>query len=200
MENQFKTPLARISADICLFGNKGSGKTLMMVYYMLLSLQMGKQIFANFHVDLPMTYISSLDDLTSDWFKNGVAFLDDIEAWLWSRDAFSKKNKQVTEIALNMGKRGLSCIWSTKRPMNADLILRDTTIWFIECRFMLKTQPTTLTQFMDHIQYLDNYYILGTVYDYLGQHFKYEILDDLPIYGELYSTTEQIGKLRDTNI
>ncbi|MEO5351484.1 MAG: ATP-binding protein, partial [Magnetococcus sp. YQC-3] len=154
--------LSRVSRDICFFGSKGSGKTLGMTYYGLRAYLSGLNVYSNYHLEFPHKRLQSIDDIMGA--RDGLVLLDDLEAWLSSRNWKSKENKQVMQIILQGGKRRLTVLFSCKRPENIDVLLRDTTDFWCRCTLIPKSL-NGCPDFEEYIKYLDNLLLCIEVFD-----------------------------------
>lgn len=188
--------LSRISRDICFFGSKGSGKTLAMTYYAVRAYLDGYTIYSNYHLNFPYTPLRCIDDIQGA--HDGLVLFDDLEAWLSSRNWKSKENTQVMQIILQGGKRRLTVLYSAKRPENIDVLLRDTTDYWIRCSLMMNQEVCDQVDFEEKARYLDNLTLRMEVFDDDVESVNITYLNDLEVYADLYNTFQEIEKLETT--
>lgn len=191
------TRLKRQSLDICFFGGKGRGKNIVLAYYGFKKWLDGFVIYSNFMLSYPFIYISSLADLEGlNLDKKPALFLfDDAEEWLSSRRSLSTQNLTVSNIIIKLGKRNVYTLWSCKRPKNVEVELRNTSDFFVRVQLMLRDSKKILdVGFDDAVSTIENLCILLTVYDYQEKLYKYQVLNDLDIWVELFDTSEEVKK------
>lgn len=195
------TKIKRSSTDICYFGGKSKGKSMVMAYHGLTkylnNISLGNKyytVYSNFHLNFPHVYINDVNFLNR--MTNGIFLGDDLEAWLSSKFGKAYEKQNVLEIMLQLGKRNIDVLWSCKRPLGVIKDLRDTTDYFIECDMVLIDMPRSVDEYLFKSQFLDFCKIVCEVYDYNAEWVKDEELYDLEVYGHLYSTTEEIKRLK----
>ncbi|MEO5350244.1 MAG: hypothetical protein H7836_11425 [Magnetococcus sp. YQC-3] len=163
-----------------------------MTFYGLRAYLQGLNVYSNYHLEFPHKRLQSIDDIMHA--RDGLVLLDDLEAWLSSRNWKSKENQQVMQIILQGGKRRLTVLFSCKRPENVDVLLRDTTDFWCRCTLIPKTVSPDM-DFEEYIKYLDNLLLCIEVFDDSVEPVNITYIDDLPLYASLYSTREEVEKL-----
>lgn len=121
---------------IGLTGDRGSGKTLVMVYLGLKEhIKRGAKIYANFHLKgVPYTYI---DFPTLLWMADNevdlrdcIILIDEAHIWVDSRTSGKKLNRLFTYFLLQTGKDNINIYWTSQRKGQVELRLRQQTdIW-----------------------------------------------------------------------
>ena len=97
-------------------GFLGTGKTLFMVERAYLANLDERDVFANFHIDLPNAHLIRPDDLED--IRNGVLLLDEGYLWMDSRLSGSKMNRSVSYEIFKARKKKLD-IWITTQLHSA---------------------------------------------------------------------------------
>lgn len=119
---------------IGLAGNLGRGKTLgmtMLGHYF--KIQTGlTHVVSNYETDITTNYVTNSNEL-EEMSKNveGIYLLDEIWAWMSSRDAM--KNDEMIDLVLNSRKRGCLIVYTVQNMKMADNILTDITDYYGVC-------------------------------------------------------------------
>jgi len=195
---EFNVPLKRSSVDLCFYGDKGSGKTLVMTYYAFCEYCKGKTVYSNYNLNFPHKRIESLDMLSD--MSNCCFVGDDFESWLSSKFRSNKEKAGVLEASLNFGKRNVSpFLWSCKRPLEIDKTLRYTVDYFVHCNFVLKYDPVDIVDYECMSRFLDAHVVVLDVFNAVSMKLeKTVVVDNLDLWCELYDTVETVKKLMST--
>lgn len=190
------TELSRVSRDICFFGSKGSGKTLAQTFYGLRAYLSGFNVYSNYHLNFPYTPLRCIDDIQQA--HDGLVLFDDLEQWLSSRNWKKAENTQVLQIILQGGKRRLTVLFSCKRPENVDVLLRDTVDYWCRCTMVPKNINSPSLE--EDIKQLENLLVQIEVFDDNVDPVNVTYIDNLELFGSLYSTREEIEKLEISRV
>lgn len=196
--DRMSTPLSRSSQDMCISGLKGSGKSY---YTSIMSYELYKQgyeIFSNYTLNFPFTFIASIEDLMNITPKGkGIMILDDAERWISCRTWTSRKVQNIMEIILNMGKKGegVSLWYTCKIFENVDKWLRDCTDMVAETSLQMIDYPATYEEY-DDFNILEN---LALIIQYIridGKPDSIDVIWNLHEYKNLYDTKELIRDIK----
>lgn len=169
-----------------IFGLQGSGKTMLMTSYAYRDFLNGKKIYSNYHLKgIDYIPISSLDDLHK--MKNGVALLDELWLYLFSRTSQSNLNKEIMKLVMLNRKRGLDIYYTAQLNRSVDVMLREVTQYFIYPKLIpLKNGDKVI------------YHIKYGVFDRTGFLVSDVIVlkHDVNYWGQFYDTTQEIGSLK----
>lgn len=163
-----------------------------MTYYGWRKWLDGYNVYSNYQLNFPYKRLKRLSDIETA--NNGILLLDDLEAWLSSRQWKSKESQEIMQIILQGGKRNLDLIYSCKRPENIDVLLRDTTDYWVKCNLLPNFVAKDIIDFENKASEIENLAVQLEVYDYNVELVNTTYIKDLEIYCHLYSTYEEISK------
>lgn len=192
------TPLTRSSTDICIQGLKGSGKSFYTTIMSYNLYNKGYNIFSNYKLNYPHTFISSIEDLinVSGTRENkAICILDDLERWISCRTWSSRKTQNIMEIILNLGKKNTSLWYTCKIFDNCDKWVRDCTDLIATCKLQMKQIPTEIQQYNNY-NVLENLFLIVYYETIEGKSDSYDVLWDLHKYKHLYDTSELIKDIK----
>jgi hypothetical protein len=131
-----------------IFNRLGKGKTTFLAWIGLISWLQGKVVYANFHLAIPYTYVTSAMDLRqmgrhclccdklqeprekackscgSEQWRDAVLLIDDAYRWFYARLGF---NPLVNEVLAQSRKRGIDIFYTMVRSNQIDTNLRSCT-------------------------------------------------------------------------
>ena len=187
------TELLRVSKDICYYGGKGKGKSMVLAYEGFDKLLKGYTIYSNMHMNYKHIYIDSLKKI--EMCQNGYLILDDLEQWLSSRK-WTKNPEELLTMILMAGKRKITILYSVKRPENIDLLLRDTTDYWGEVDLIPNFKTNDIHEFYEKSKHLENLMIKIKWINDKGEEIHTQYIGNLKFCGSLYNTYEEIIKIR----
>lgn len=187
------TELKRQSTDLLFFGLKGAGKTLAVSFYAYCEFLKGRNIFANYHLNIPYTHVGSLMDLKL--VKDGIVIFDDAERLVSSKFLSNRDKKDVLNVLIDSGKHNVDCWFICKRLEEVDKSIRSVCQKFIRVTLQLKYDVMSADDYLDLSRYLDNYLVKLEMFDRynLNKSELIEYIDYLPWWSfNLYETTEEV--------
>lgn len=190
------TRVKRSSVDVAFYGDKSSGKTLLMTILAFDEWCKGRYVYANYDIffDERFTKIGSLDDLWK--VDDGLLIGDDFENWCSSKYQSKQDKKDVIEITTDLGKRNVDFLYSCKDLFEIEKAARRTLDSICRVKRVIKYQPGNIEELEFMKNYLDYQKLVVEVFDKISLR-RERILeyDDLEVYCELYDTKEEIEKL-----
>jgi hypothetical protein len=127
-------------------GTLGSGKTLIMTYYVLLHHLRGYNVLANYHLAYPHQLIRSVDEFIEFLPEKGKKYcvaIDEVLEYMDSRSGGSKKNQVISKLALSARKTNMTIYYTQQVHTIADKRLRLITNVWIKPRFDKESQTIT---------------------------------------------------------
>lgn len=118
-------------------GFRGSGKTLLMVFFAYLLYLSGKKIFSNIKLFFPYEEINPMDIVTlSPKLENAVILLDEIHMLADSRVSGGKQNRYISYFALQSRHRNCDILYTTQQDKQAEKRIRETCDLKVICENM----------------------------------------------------------------
>jgi len=168
---------------IYLYGNKGSGKNTLLVYY---SLRDDREIWSNFSLKLPNYRELTIIDLL-DIPNNTLVFLDEAYGWIDSRRSMDDINIYISSIQYHSRKTYLDTFCTAVKYNSIDVRLRDDLDILIHC---LPRHPYSKQDF----HYLYEYKHYGTFREFC---LPYESAE---FYFQYFDTNEIVEHSRKARI
>jgi len=140
---------------ICILGDRGDGKTLVMTALGYLYNKADKmKIYANYHlIGIPYSY-TTFDELASfpEDMKNAIVLMDEAHIGADAYEVFKTSVKNITTFTTQLRKRNITLLWSTQRFNQVAKRLRQLTNYILEvsktniegvinCRVFDRAQP-----------------------------------------------------------
>jgi len=111
---------------IGVFGDFGSGKTLLLVFFLKFLSYPNK--FANFKVKIPDTKSLSLNELLNmNYEEKTLVCIDELYLEMDSRRSMNKRNIDISHIIFQSRKRKVDIIYASQLRSSVDLRIRDLT-------------------------------------------------------------------------
>jgi len=122
---------------IAVLGGLGSGKTLLLTWIGLTSVE-HSEVYANFHIAHPkIHYLTPLEfvklALSTQKNKNYIVLLDEVYGWLDSRCSATKTNRLLDIIGLQSRKRNMDIFYTAQIGSSVDLRYREITDVVVKC-------------------------------------------------------------------
>jgi len=116
-----------------VIGRQGSGKTLLLVKKAYEYHKSGKTVYSNVHLNFPYKKID-YNDIVNCVYENAIVIIDEIHQLIPSRNAMSKRNREICDSFLSMvRKKGLILYGSTQTERKVDIRMREESDFVTEC-------------------------------------------------------------------
>jgi len=201
---------------IGIVGLQGTGKTMVMTGLGYSEKLRGKQIYANYSLKYPYTYIDSLQAL--DNIHDGIVLLDEFWLWVFNRSSMSRINQDIVKIVMLNRKRGITILYTEQTYTQVDKLIRNVTNYWIlpKIRPLLvpdkdKIENHVRNKYGYHnteefnkraaevynkaakvLQDPTNYYVKTEIYDANGYRRNVLKFKNLEFWGSLYNTYEEV--------
>lgn len=174
----------------CLLGDRGSCKTLFMVYLAEQYAKAGTPVIANFHLyGIPFTYMSFATIIKTfeeepESLKNSVIFMDEILSGADAYEFYKKHNRQIVRLITQIRKFHTVVFYTAQSYDQPTKRLRGQTNYIFEFIPSNIDGIATIEKY-DKTQALDNQFIGAVLFDGRKYFDKYDtdeivFFDDLP--------------------
>jgi hypothetical protein len=184
------------SMIVGIVGDRGSGKTLLQVFFLHKDFQANRQIYSNFHLKFKYTLLDLKILLEHIKVKaqlyNATLAIDEIHVFFEARRSMSKKNIVGSYLTTQSRKRSLDIYYTTQYFYQVDKRIRDNTDYLIRAQkidddfyhYILYKKSISITLEAGDYEKINEFFLRGR---------------NAKKYYELYDTEEIIMDLGDGN-
>lgn len=209
---------------VAISGPQGCGKTTALTNIGWIAYHSGKKLYSSYHVNFSgqtdptiKDYIpvATMDDIKymKGGPRGGVWLADELYQWLFSRSSSSDINKSLSLVLMVARKRNISIYYTCHHLMHVDVMLRRVSTGYIVPQ-ILPVRQVSYSRVVDiaqkkkcdpHVlykQYIKElkkhpecWKIVCDVYDDYGRQTNQYELRDIPFWGNMFDTTEEVSPL-----
>ena len=209
---------------VAISGPQGCGKTTALTNIGWIAYHSGKKLYSSYHVNFsgqtdPMVKdyipVATMDDIKymKGGPKGGVWLADELYQWLFSRSSSSDINKSLSLVLMVARKRNISIYYTCHHLMHVDVMLRRVSTGYIVPQILpvrqvsysrvvdiaqkKKVDPRVLyKQYIKELKkHPECWKIVCDVYDDYGRQTNQYELRDIPFWGNMFDTTEEVSPL-----
>ena len=209
---------------VAISGPQGCGKTTALTNIGWIAYHSGKKLYSSYHVNFSGQTDPTIKDYipvaTMDDIKymkggplGGVWLADELYQWLFSRSSSSDINKSLSLVLMVARKRNISIYYTCHHLMHVDVMLRRVSTGYIVPQILpvrqvdyskvaAEAQKKNIDPRVLYKQYIKElkrhpecWKIVCDVYDDYGRQTNQYELRDIPFWGNMFDTTEEVSPL-----
>lgn len=148
-----------MSEFIGILGDRGSGKTNLLTYFLYQAHLKGMPIIANYHLEFPATYMT-FEQLTSlnTEISDAIIGMDELGEGADSYDFFASSPRKITKLISQIRKRRCTVYYTVQRFNLIMKRLREQTNGFILCEDLDIPHTPLQCNGVFRLTFLDQYY------------------------------------------